>query len=161
MAEKPQTLCRKLKCIVWINCLLENSFITYPTKEIEDGWKHILYQDHGFGGGNGHITDKVFGNAMKKGYEISNALRSRALENITKYINVKETEGISVVVFNPTNHTLTDTVQYKLDIRKIPARYFIVEDELGNKVDYQIIDEDNAFELTIEFVAENVNQMGV
>lgn len=143
-----------------INCLLENSFIAYPTKEIEDGWKHILYPDHGFGGGNGHITDKVFGNAMKKGYEISNALRSRALENITKYINVKETEGISVVVFNPTNHTLTDTVQYKLDIRKIPARYFIVEDELGNKVDYQIIDEDNAFELTIEFAAENVNQMG-
>lgn len=143
-----------------INCLLEKDFEKYPTEQIEEAWKHILYPDHGFGGGNGHITDKVFGNAMKKGYEISTSLRDSALKSITKYIDVKDEKGVAVVVFNPNNYDITDTVRYKLDIRKIPSRYFMVKDELGKEIEYQIIDEDNAFELTIEFLAEKVNKMG-
>lgn len=141
-------------------CLLENSMENYPQQEIEDGWKYILYPDHGFGGGNGHITDRVFGNALKKGCEIAEDLRDNALSAITKQIDHKDGDGVCIVVFNPTNQTYTDTVRYTLDIRDIPARYFIVEDALGNEVDYQIVDEPNAFALTIAFTAKDVCGMG-
>lgn len=143
-----------------ICCLLENNMDRYPAKDIENAWKYILYPDHGFGGGNGHITDKVFGNALKRGCEIAESLRGQALKDITRHIAVKPDSTCSIIVFNPTARMRTDVVRYDLDIRDIPSRYFMVADSRGQEIEYQIVDENNAFELTIEFTAENVSGMG-
>lgn len=141
-----------------ISCLLNKDFTQYPTKEIEDGWKYILYPDHGFGGGNGHITDKVFGNALKKGLQISERLKAKALNDIAAAVDVQK-DGFPIIIFN-TKGVRSDVVRYSLDIRNIPSRYFKLEDEQSNEVDYQIVDENNAFELTIEFIATDVPAIG-
>lgn len=143
-----------------IHCLLENTFDSYPTQALEESWKNLLYADHGFGGGNGHITDQVFTNAMKKASCIAQDLKVHALEGIAKHIQSDAALGLPLIIFNTKSYTRTDIVRYALDLRNVPAPYFIIEDTDGNPVDYQVVDETNAFELTIEFVATEVPSIG-
>lgn len=142
-----------------ISCLLNQDMSQYPTNEIFEGWKNILYPDHGFGGGNGHITDQVFAGAMKKGCDIANELKIVAMKDISAKIKVQDS-GLPIVIFNGKGHSRTDIVTYKFDIRKVPSRYFKIEDEKGVEVDYQIINEESAFELTIAFLASDVPSIG-
>lgn len=142
-----------------ISCLLKKSFEDYPASVIEEGWKNILYPDHGFGGGNGHITDRVFDNSMKRGYMIAKELREDAVKDICNHIKTK-VFGQPVIIFNARSYIRTDVVKYRLDIRDISARYFEIVDEFNNEIDYQIVDEDNAFSLTIEFIAKDIPAIG-
>lgn len=134
------------------NCLLERNFSSYPTAKIDKAWRNLLYADHGFGGVNGHITDKVFKNSMKCAYDLSNEMLSSSLEKIADKVKTKDI-GKPIVVFNKKGYTRTDLVTLDVDLTTVGAPYFRIVDKDLNDVDFQIVDEKIAFSLTISFKA--------
>src|SRR5690606_14501218 len=57
-----------------IDALLSGSFNNYPSYELGDAWRASIYDDHGWGGKNGAVTDEVFREKLEfardKGEEI-------------------------------------------------------------------------------------------
>lgn len=143
-----------------VNAMLDEDFKEYPKEKLDESWKYLLYNDHGFGGLNGHITDQVFGNSMKYGLELATKIKDEQLGKLVKRIDTTKKEGLPIVVFNSKNYSRSEMVKYEVSSNMVSAPYYIVEDEKGNEIEYQFAAEDKAFALTIAFVAEDVPPMG-
>ena len=57
--------------------LLEGSFRDYPARELQEAWEAAIYPDHGWGGKEGQVTDRLF----RKKYEQARDTGRRLLDD--------------------------------------------------------------------------------
>ena len=69
-----------------IEALLEGSFASYPVHLFNRAWANSIYDDHGWGGNNGHITDDVFLQKLEHARDLSDDLLTRATTAIARRV---------------------------------------------------------------------------
>ncbi|MBA3873012.1 MAG: alpha-mannosidase, partial [Anaerolineae bacterium] len=69
-----------------IDALLEKSFAKYPVQAFNRAWTNTIYDDHGWGGNNGHITDEVFRQKLERARDLSEDLLRQSTAAIARRI---------------------------------------------------------------------------
>lgn len=136
----------------------------YPSDTLERAWADALYPDHGWGGFNGKITDRVFRNRMEAGRDTAQAILDRSQRAIAARVGVK-TGCIPLVVFNSLSWTRTDPVSVNLTVEGMENTRFRLVDALGQEVPYQIQTGENHVSgndesVSILFIAREVPPVG-
>jgi alpha-mannosidase len=145
-----------------IRALLYGSFKSYPAERLNAAWEAAIYPDHGWGGKEGQITDRLF----RKKYEFARDegldIMWGALTAIAGRVKTRLPAelGSPLIVFNPLSWARTDPVECRLPATS--GEYRIV-DETGKEVAYQLFPapESEVFSHPlVQFVAENVPALG-
>jgi alpha-mannosidase len=134
----------------------------YPAERLNAAWEAAIFPDHGWGGKEGQVTDRLF----RKKYEFArdegrDALQM-ALLSIAHRIKTKAPAELArpLVVFNPLSWARTDPVDCRLPTT---SGEFRIVDETGEEVAYQLFPGPKG-ELPspplVEFIAENVPALG-
>ena len=139
-----------------INGLLEGSLTDYQHEKFDEAWAASIYDDHGWGGNNGHITDEVFKGKLDFAKEQGQQMLNNALTRITEKINTDDQKGEAIVLFNALSWERTDPVTATV---KSKNNNFSIVDMDGKKVDHQIIEKRNG-EFVISFIAEDIPSLG-
>jgi len=91
-----------------VRCLIEGSFRGYPAARLEEAWKAAIYPDHGWGGKEGQVTDRLFRKKYEFARDEGRAMLDSALEGIAARVGAGS--GTPVVVFNTLSWTRSDPV---------------------------------------------------
>lgn len=147
-----------------IRASLTGQFQNYPSEKLHTAWSEAIYPDHGWGGNNGHITDKVFRNKMESARNTARDILDQSLSSIAQNISVKGV-GIPVAVFNPLSWMRTDPVVCTINVDGMTSTGFRLEDTNGRTIPYQVIStvhegQKSDEELKILFVASDVPSIG-
>jgi alpha-mannosidase len=94
-------------------CLLKGDFSDWPCKQLDAAWMDEIYIDHGIGGKNGHITDRIFQEKVANARDTGRALLDKALIAIAAQVK-PPVAGTPVTVFNTLSWTRTDPVEVTL-----------------------------------------------
>ena len=94
-----------------VRSLLEGSFANYPAKRLEAAWAAEIYPDHGWGGKEGQITDRLFRKKYEFARDEGRAVRDGALAAIAGRVAVDPAKGTPIVVFNPLSWPQTGPVK--------------------------------------------------
>lgn len=145
--------------------LTENSFASYPEKELYQAWEDAIFPDHGWGGNKGAITDRLFRTKYENGLLVGNQVVEESLKALSEKISFQTKHRKAVTVYNALSWERTDPVQFTLDVEGIDNTHFCLVDTEGNNVPYQFINDHqikgNRDEvITLLFVAQNVPAMG-
>lgn len=135
--------------------LLAGSFADYPVHKFNQAWANAIYDDHGWGGNNGHITDEVFRQKLERARAQSDDLLTRATTAIAS--RVQPGGGTPITVFNSLSWGRTDPVRAVLPMPKVP---FKVIDQDGSDVPYQRVSPTVGIDAEITFVAQDVPSIG-
>lgn len=131
--------------------LLDEHPEEYPRTSFDRAWMASIYPDHGLGGKNGEITDAIFEDSLKVGYEQGKELLSEALKQLTRHVKTKEN---NYIVFNDLTWERNGLVAVEVSQEKAS-----VKDEQGNSVDSQIKIDENG-KRHVVFQAEKIPSMG-
>jgi alpha-mannosidase len=153
-----------------IACLLDKDLSAYPLQRINRAWADAIYPDHGWGGKNGHITDRLFLDKLTAGRDTAKIILKQSLMKIAGKIQYQQ-EGIPLVVFNSLSWKRSDPVICSLPFDGRANRVngahinYSLTDSDGNRLPYQVIpdndDEAQGEESTrFLFIAENVPSLG-
>jgi alpha-mannosidase len=94
-----------------VRSLIEGGFDPYPAKRLEAAWQAAIYPDHGWGGKEGQITDRLFRKKYEFARDEGRALLDEALTDIAGRIAVKPEKGLPIVVFNSLSWPVTGPVK--------------------------------------------------
>ena len=145
-----------------IRALLYGSFKAYPAERLNAAWEAAIYPDHGWGGKEGQITDRLF----RKKYEFARDegldIMWGAMTAIAHRVKTRLPAELAspLVVFNPLSWARTDPVECRLPAT---SGKFCIVDDTGKEVAYQAFPapEGEAPRLPlVEFVADNVPALG-
>lgn len=139
-----------------INSVLEGSFADYPQEKFDQAWAASIYDDHGWGGENGEITDEVFKGKLDFAREQGQEILSRALESLTGKISTNDQKGEAIVLFNALSWERTDPVTVRI---KAKNNKFGIIDHSGKRIAHQADQESDGVYL-VTFIAENIPSMG-
>ena len=131
-----------------VEALLEGSFARYPTHLFDRAWANAIYDDHGWGGNNGHITDEVFLNKLEFARDLSADLLTRATTTIAR--RIQPTQGTPITVFNALSWERSDPVRAVIPS---PAASVKLVDENGAAVPFQRVSPTIGIDMEIAFVA--------
>lgn len=90
-----------------VRSLLEGSFAGYPAKRLEAAWQAAIYPDHGWGGKEGQVTDRLFRKKYEFARDEGRALLEDALTAIAGRVSAAAGKGVPVVVFNTLSWPVT------------------------------------------------------
>ncbi|GAP72824.1 alpha-mannosidase [Candidatus Symbiothrix dinenymphae] len=146
------------------DALLKNSFSDYPAQSLSDAWEAAIYPDHGWGGKNGHITDRLFREKFEFARDKGKELLHESLTSIAHQIKFKAALR-AVTVFNPLSWERTDPVMFTLDLEGGHHSHLKLIDDSGKEIAYQLTTQHqytgNKDEvISFVFIAENVPAMG-
>jgi alpha-mannosidase len=116
-----------------IDALLEGNYSRYPEKELATAWTASIYDDHGWGGNQGQVTDQLFRSKSDSAKAIGQRLLDRALGSIASRVQTGKTKGIPVLVFNALSWKRTDRVDVSL-----PRGSYRIVDAEGRPVPSQV-----------------------
>lgn len=139
--------------------LLRGSFENYPSRNLEGAWMAAIYPDHGWGGKEGQITDRLFKKKYEFARDTGREILASALESIATEVNTSP-RGIPVVVFNALSWKRTDPVVCTV---KPPSSNFVIHDPQGKPVAHQLlpqVPDQEPGEVRIEFIAQDVPAIG-
>ncbi|KJF44971.1 glycoside hydrolase family 38 N-terminal domain-containing protein [Draconibacterium sediminis] len=139
-----------------INSVLEGSFANYPQQKFDEAWEASIYDDHGWGGNNGHITDSVFKAKLDFAKEQGQEMLNDALVSLTEKISTNDQKGEAIVLFNALSWERTDPVVTTI---KAKNNKFGIVDREGKMVAHQILEQVNG-EYKVMFIAESIPSMG-
>jgi len=94
-----------------IRSLFEGDFSHYPAKRLEAAWQAEIYPDHGWGGKEGQVTDRLFRKKYEFARDEGRALLDDALAAIAGRVALKPDKGLPIVVFNPLSWAQTGPVK--------------------------------------------------
>jgi len=140
--------------------LLEGTFAQYPAREMEDAWKAAIYPDHGWGGKEGQITDRLFRKKYEFARDLGKRLLEGALRRIAGRVEADNSKGIPVVVFNALSWPRSDPVEITLASAR---RDWQVRDSRGRTMPSQVLPSPKPREenkTRLEFIAADVPGLG-
>jgi alpha-mannosidase len=140
--------------------LLEGSFRNYPAREFEEAWQAAIYPDHGWGGKEGQVTDRLFRKKYEQARDTGRRLLDAALESIAGRVEARRDRGTPIVVFNALSWKRTDPVRVTL---KDPGSGFSLLDGEGEAVTYQALaplPDQAPGMIRLEFIAADVPPLG-
>jgi alpha-mannosidase len=143
-----------------VRALLEGSFQDYPAERLNAAWEAAIYPDHGWGGKEGQVTDRLFRKKYEFARDEGRAVLEVALSALAGRVKTQAGRGLPIVVFNALSWARTDPV-----VCDIPAGNgaFRVVDGDGKNVPLQVLP---ALEgqpegtVRVEFIAADVPGLG-
>jgi len=131
------------------NAVLDRTW-DYPRAMFDRAWMASIYPDHGLGGKNGEITDRIFGDSLAAACALGRELRDASLRKIAG--RVSEEAG-DWVVFNDLQWDRTEVAFLPVGERPVE-----VSTSDGRKLPVQRVErEGRAY---VAFVAEEVPSFG-
>ena len=94
-----------------VRALLEGSFADYPATRLAAAWEAAIYPDHGWGGKEGQVTDRLFRKKYEFARDEGRVILQEALTAIASRIVVDPTKGVPIIVFNPLSWPQTGPVK--------------------------------------------------
>ena len=143
-----------------VRSLLERSFRDYPGPTMEEAWLAAIYPDHGWGGKEGQITDRLFRKKYELARDKGREMMAVAEEAISSHIDISTAKGIPVVVFNALSWLRTDPLTFTV---KKPLAPFSVRDSQGTIAPHQILPplpDQGPDVIRVEFIARDVPAIG-
>ena len=143
-----------------IASLLEGNMAAYAAGEFEEAWLAAIYPDHGWGGKEGQITDRLFRKKLEFARDRGKALLDRALLKIAGRIKTIPAKGRPIAVFNGLAWRRSDPVAIAIPS---PKKSWGVEDAQGREVPSQILPLPSAQaenKTRLEFIALDVPGLG-
>lgn len=140
-----------------INCLLNDSFETYPTNEFFDAWKAACFPDHGWGGNKGDITDALFKEKLEYARDKGQQILNQSLSSITSRIKTDKSKGIPVVIFNTLSWPRSGAVT--IELTGI-GKQINLKDSTGQLLPHQILPSENGAKTSFVFVAKDIPSLG-
>ncbi len=140
--------------------LLAGNFSEYPVRELNDAWQAAIYPDHGWGGKEGQVTDRLFRKKYEQARDTGRTQLGRALTAIAGRVAADERKGVPIVVFNSLSWPAAAPVTVTL---KRPAGRYIIRDGAGKNVPSQMPpSEENGTgnPVTVQFIASEVPALG-
>jgi len=136
-----------------LNALLENNIKEYPRQSFDRAWMASIYPDHGLGGKNGDITDKIFEDSLAVGRKIGEDLLKNALQSIANRVKANQND---LIIFNDLTWTRSDIAYYEID--GLQDNNVIIKDENGKIVPSQIISKNG--KKNIAFLVKDIPSLG-
>jgi len=93
-----------------VRALLEGSFASYPANRLDTAWQAAIYPDHGWGGKEGQITDRLFREKYEFARDEGRAMLDDALAAIAGRVATDRGKGTPIVVFNALSWPVTAPV---------------------------------------------------
>jgi len=143
-----------------VRALLDGSFAGYPAGRLEAAWMAAIYPDHGWGGKEGQITDRLFRKKYEFARDEGREVLYGALAGIAARVRTRPEKGVPLVVFNSLSWPRTDPVTALVTP---PADEFRLVDAAGTDVPYQRLpsgDPATPGAALIEFIARDVPALG-
>ncbi len=140
-----------------INAILTGDWNSYPELELHQAWLESIYDDHGWGGKNGHITDLVFSEKLFSARSAADRLLQQALRAIASQIKLPSIQDSPVVVFNDLSWSRTDPVVCKIPRANGTFRLLTAD---GKEVPYRVWSPGSGTYTEITFIAEDVPSIG-
>ena len=143
-----------------VRALLEGSFAGYPAGRLEAAWMAAIYPDHGWGGKEGQITDRLFRKKYEFARDEGREVLTRALAGIAARVKTRPEKGTPLIVFNSLSWPRTDPVTALVTPRTATFRLI---DAAGADVPYQRLpsgDPAAPGAALIEFIARDVPAFG-
>lgn len=167
MATRLLTAAEKLATV---EAVLSGDFNSYPLEVLTSAWADAIYPDHGWGGNNGHMTDRIFHNKYESALRTADRVLKHAMESISKRA-CTSSRGIPIVVFNALSWRRSDPVECDIDVTSLAYPHkdrdlsFELEDSNENRIPHQVvpsrqIENGPGEHLRIVFVAEEVPSIG-
>jgi alpha-mannosidase len=141
-----------------IDAILAGSWNGYPEKELTTAWAASIYDDHGWGGNQGQVTDQLFRSKADSARTIGQKILDRALGNIAARVKTGTAQGTPVVVFNALSWPRTEPVRVIL-----PSGSYRIVDVSGKTVPSQAVMTSSGVTdggTTVTFVAQDVPSLG-
>jgi alpha-mannosidase len=143
-----------------VNALLGGSFKDYPAKTMEEAWLAAIYPDHGWGGKEGQITDRLFRKKYEFARDKGKEMLAGALQAIGARVKTDPAKGRPFVVFNTLSWPRTGPATVTL--KGTPAS-FIIQDGQGRVMPHQMLPPlpgQSPEDLRLEFIAQDVPALG-
>ncbi len=143
-----------------IACLLEGEMAGYPSQEMGNAWMAAIYPDHGWGGKEGQITDRLFRQKLEFARDRGKDMLEKALQRIAADIKTTPSKGSPVVVFNSLSWRRSDPVVITLPSSR---RTWKVRDAGGTVMPSQVLpalSPQAEAKTRLEFVAQDVPGLG-
>ncbi|OGD10521.1 MAG: hypothetical protein A2Y86_08705, partial [Candidatus Aminicenantes bacterium RBG_13_62_12] len=140
--------------------LLEGTFAHYPAREVTDAWKAAIYPDHGWGGKEGQITDRLFRKKYEFARNTGKEMLDGALLRIAGQVETSASKRTPVIVFNSLSWRRSDPVVITIASSR---RDWQVQDAQGKIMPSQVLppfslrEEDTT---RLEFIAADVPGLG-
>jgi alpha-mannosidase len=140
--------------------LIEGSFDGYPAGRLEAAWRAAIYPDHGWGGKEGQITDRLFRKKYEFARDEGRTVLHDALAGIAGRVATRPGKGTPIVVFNPLSWP--QTAPAKASVSPRGAAYRIVDAD-GREALSQRLPAETAGSSSghsVEFMAAGVPALG-
>lgn len=121
-----------------VDAVLSGSFRDYPAERLDAAWKRAIYPDHGWGGKNGHITDRVFREAFEAGRDAGRDILNTSIRSISARAAAKKNLP-SIRVFNHLSWARTGPVECALDMSGADTGDIVITTPDGKTVPHQVI----------------------
>jgi len=143
-----------------IDALLRGSYQRYPSKGLEQAWAAAIFDDHGWGGNQGQITDQLFRSKLEFAKDKGREMLNEALASITERVKTRENKGIPILIYNALSWQRSDPVVVTLP--RAAGNYQVVDSHDQPVASQELPQESNQpqGEVRITFVAQNVPAIG-
>ena len=140
--------------------LLRGNFDTYPGSRLAAAWEAALYPDHGWGGKEGQVTDRLFRKKYEFARDEARALLHKALSGIARSVSTKPDRGTPVVVFNTLSWP--STAPATIALPPGPGPFRIVGPDGRDRTLQYLPDQAGTIDngRSVEFVADDVPALG-
>ena len=136
------------------NLMLNNKISNYPRASFDRAWMASIYPDHGLGGKNGDITDKIFEDSLAVGRNIGQQLLNEALTSIASKVKANQND---IIVFNGLTWNRSDIAYYEPE-EPLIGNNVVVKDEKGKVVPSQVVVKEG--KTMIAFQTDNIPSIG-
>jgi alpha-mannosidase len=143
-----------------VRALLEGGFASYPAQRLAAAWQAAIYPDHGWGGKEGQITDRLFRKKYEFARDEGRAVLDDALAAIAGRVKTDPGKEFPLVVFNSLSWPVTAPVSAAAPAGAVRCD---VRDAGGNERPCQLRPHGAAGSgrgPAIEFIADDVPALG-
>lgn len=143
-----------------VAALLEGSWRGYPAAELSEAWRQAVYPDHGWGGKEGQVTDRLFRRLYESAADTAESALAGAQRAIAGRVRAASGKGLPIVVFNDLSWARSGPVEVEIPR---PTGDYVIRGADGRIAPHQVrapSAEQAADRERIEFIARDIPPAG-